>query len=163
MNALLFIVALVGLSLLVYSLFEISVYGELYFDRDYYCIERFRKAQKATDLVSVLHNIAKGFFGFVLVYYAIVMLKSLEVNPKWILLTSFSLYCMDAMVSLFVVWKYSLKNQKESIMQQWKTQKRVTADNDHEVNMYRAAVRVTKHPLQIIIMVSALLIISFLF
>ena len=34
---------LLGLSSLIYSFFEIRVWGSLYFDRDTYCVEKFRK------------------------------------------------------------------------------------------------------------------------
>lgn len=58
---------LLGLSTLVYSFFEIRVWGGLYFERDYHCIERFRKQNKVTDLVSCIHNIAKCAFGLAVV------------------------------------------------------------------------------------------------
>lgn len=51
---------LLGLSMLIYSFFEIRVWGSLFFDRDTYCIEKYRKATKA-------HNITKCVFGFTLI------------------------------------------------------------------------------------------------
>ena len=55
-----------GLSTFIYSLFEIRVWGSLYFDRDTYCIEKFRKDTKTTDLVSCMHNMTKCVFGLTL-------------------------------------------------------------------------------------------------
>ncbi len=58
---------LLGVSLLVYSLCELRVWGGLFFDRDIYCIEKFRATEKAADLVSCWHNVAKGVFGFLVI------------------------------------------------------------------------------------------------
>ena len=58
---------LLGLSILIYSFLEIRVWGSLYIDRDIYCIEKFRKTTKATDLVSCMHNITKCVFGITLI------------------------------------------------------------------------------------------------
>ena len=121
---------LLGLSMLIYSFFEIRVYGSLYFDRDVYCIEKFRKSTKATDLVSCIHNIAKCAFGFTLI---IVGLK------RWMPESSYAVVGASA--------------------NQWHTQKHITPENNHEVNLYRGAVRVTQqYPKHIVAMGACMLV-----
>ena len=59
---------LLGISTLIYSFYELRVWGSLYFDRDIYCIEeKYRKVTKATDLVNCVHNMTKSVFGFTLI------------------------------------------------------------------------------------------------
>ena len=53
---------LLGISTLIYSFFELRVWGSLYFDRDTYCIEKYRKVTKATDLVSCVHNMTQSVY-----------------------------------------------------------------------------------------------------
>ena len=55
-----------GVIILIYSFLEAGVWSSLYFDRDVYCIEKFRKITKATDLVSCVHNLAKCPFALAL-------------------------------------------------------------------------------------------------
>ena len=157
------LIALLGISLLFYSLLESRVYGSLYFDRDHYCIERFRRAQKATDIASCCHNVAKGCFGFLLVAIGLTRFAARDVNLDGIFLMGFSLSCLDALVLELTTRCYHLKETREAIMQQWKSQKRVTAENDHEVNMYRAARRLTvTYPRHLVAMGCGLLIIKLL-
>lgn len=146
---------LLGLSMLIYSFFEIRVYGSLYFDRDVYCIEKFRKSTKATDLVSCIHNIAKCAFGFTLI---IVGLKRWMPESSYAvvgasLLVSFAILVLDVLVLEGVTRALRLKEIRTSIANQWHTQKHITPENNHEVNLYRGAVRVTQqYPKHIIAM-----------
>lgn len=146
---------LLGLSMLIYSFFEIQTYGALYFDRDYYCIEKFRKSTKATDLVSCIHNIANCAFGFTLI---IVGLKRWMPESSYAvvgasLLVSFAILVLDVLVLEGVTRALRLKEIRTSIANQWHTQKHITPENNHEVNLYRGAVRVTQqYPKHIIAM-----------
>ena len=157
------LITLLGISLLFYSLLESRVYGSLYFDRDHYCIERFRKAQKATDMASFCHNMAKGCFGFLLVAIGLTRLAARDVNLGGVFFTGFILTYLDAIVLEFTIRRYRLRETRDAIMRQWDSQKRVTAENDHEVNMYRAARRLTvTYPRHLVAMGLGLLIINIL-
>ena len=144
MTFLLVLMIILGLSFFVYSLLESSVYGQLYFDENYYCIEKFRKPKKAADAVSFLHNMAKAYFGALMIAVAVVRLAGKDVPYLGdVVLTGFALVCLDALVSQTVIRMYKMKELRDGIKHQWRTQKHVTPENNHEVNMYRGAVRLT--------------------
>jgi hypothetical protein len=66
-------------------------------------------------------------------------------------LAGFALVFLDAVVSEAVIRCFKMKDLRDAIWHQWKTQKYVTPENDHEVNMYRGAERITrKYPRHIV-------------
>ena len=157
------LMTIMGLSLLVYSFFETSAYGSLYFDRDYHCIEKFRKAEKAADLAACCHNVAKGYFGLVLMLLGLARLFQREMLLDNMMVVAFVLTCLDVLVLEVTTRKYGLKDVKESILGQWRKQKRISAEHDHEVNMYRAARRLTvTYPRHLVAMGCGLLLIKIL-
>ena len=157
---------LVGLSTLVYSCFEIHVWGGLYFDRDSYCIEKFRKITKATDLVSCMHNITRCVFGFTM------MLAGMR---RWMPETSlglvystltvcFAFLVLDILVVEGSTRACKLRELRFAIQQQWRVEKHISPEHNHEVNLYRGTVRVTQqYPKQIIAMGACMIFLQLFF
>jgi len=146
---------LLGLSMIVHSFFEIRVYVSLYSDRDYHCIEKFRKSTKATDLVSLMHNISKFAFGFAMIVIGLRrwMPESSFAVVRASLLVSFAVLAIDVLVLEGVTRAHGLNGIRTAIENQWRKQKHVTPENDHEVNLYRGTVRVTQqYPKHIVAM-----------
>jgi hypothetical protein len=154
---------LLGLSTILYSFFEIRVWGSLYFARDYHCIERLRRQTKLTDLVSCMHNAAKCVFGIVLL---VAGLKRWIPEGNWglvqmLLVVSFILLVTDVLVLEGTTRAKNLRELRLSIEKQWHSEKRYGPEHDHEVNLYRGTVRVTQqYPRHIIIMGVCMLVIT---
>ena len=154
---------LLGLSTVLYSFFEIQTWGSLYFARDYYCIERLRRQTKLTDLVSCVHNVAKCAFGIVLL---VAGLKRWIPEGNWglvnmLLVVSFFLLVADVLVLEGATRVKSLRELRLSIEKQWHAEKRFGPEHDHEVNLYRGTVRVTKdYPKHIIVMGACMIVIT---
>lgn len=155
---------LLGLSSLIYSFFEIRVWGSLYFDRDTYCVEKFRKDTKATDLISCMHNMTKCVFGFTLIVAGLkrwMPVSSLGLVYT-LLIICFALLVLDILVIEGSTRARKLRELRSSIEQQWNTEKRISPEHDHEVNLYRGAVRVTrKYPKHIIAMGASMIFVQF--
>lgn len=157
---------ILGISVLVYSFFEIRVWGSLYFDRDYYCIERMRKQTKLADALSVLHNAVKLFFGITVIVTALRRWIPVENQAlaHMVLLVSFGLLVVDILALEGFTRARGLRELRDGIRQQWKKEKRISADHDHEVNLYRGTVRVTEtYPKHVITMVICIGIMQLLF
>lgn len=154
---------LLGLSMLIYSLFEVRVWGSLYLERDTYCIEKFRKTTKITDLISCLHNTTKCVFGFTLI---VVDLKRWMSVPNTgianiALIICFVMLVLDMLVGELLTQARGLRELRSSIERQWHNEKRITQEHDHEVNLYRGIVRVTqRYPRHIIAMWVSMLILQ---
>lgn len=157
---------LLGISTLVYSFFEIRVWGSLYFDRDYLCIERFRAQNKVTDLVSCIHNATKLVFGLVLVMAGLRRWMPVE---NWGLahtaaLVSFALLIVDVLTLEGATRLRGLRELRDEIKAQWKKEKRISKEHDHEVNMYRGTVRVTEqYPRHVLVMGGSMVILLLFF
>lgn len=155
-----------GLSTFIYSLFEIRVWGSLYFDRDTYCIEKFRKDTKTTDLVSCMHNMTKCVFGFTLMAAGLkrwMPVASLG-SAYTLLIVCFALLVLDILVVEGYTRARKLRELRSSIEQQWNTEKRISPEHDHEVNLYRGTVRVTqKYPKHIIAMGAGMFFLQIIF
>ena len=144
---------LLGASLLVYSLCELRVWGGLLFDRDSYCIEKFRATEKAADLVSCWHNVAKGVFGLLVILAGLrPWLPDAGIVGR-VFLASFALLATDMLAVEVVSRTRKLREVRVAIAQQWKAQKRISAEHNHEVNLYRDAGRLTQsYPKHIVAM-----------
>lgn len=157
---------LLGSSMLTYSFFEIRVWGSLYFDRDTYCIEKYRKLTKATDMVSCMHNITKFVFGFTLIVAGLTrwMPVSNIGIAYTLLLVSFALLILDVIVVEGSTQVLKFRELRSSIEQQWRKEKRITHEHDHEVNIYRGTVRVTQlYPKHIIAMGVGMIVLRMFF
>lgn len=154
---------LLGISTLIYSFFELRVWGSLYFDRDTYCIEKYRKVTKATDLVSCVHNMTKSVFGFTLIVAGLKCWMPVA-NMKLAyaaLIVCFALLVLDVLVVEGFTRARKLRELRSSIEQKWSKEKRVTPEHDHEVNLYRGTVRVTQqYPKHIIAMGACMIVLS---
>ena len=160
------IIILLGISTLIYSFFEIRVWGSLYFDRDTFCIEKYRKMTKTTDLVSCMHNITKCVFGITLVIAGLRrwIPESNNDMVNTIVVTSYALLILDVIIVEGSTRTRKLRDLRSSIEKQWRKEKRVTPEHDHEVNLYRGTVRVTqKYPKHIIAMGASLIVLQLFF
>lgn len=146
----------IGSFIFVTSMFNCATYGALVFDRNYFCPEKYRKVQKATDIVSIVHNVTGMAFGAFVMAFSILhatVLKGGEYNVNLIhslYRISLILTAIDITVCLYLSYKHKMANVRDEIWKQWDTQKVVTKDNDHEVNLYRGCKRITTvYPYQI--------------
>lgn len=149
------LMVLAGVIILICSFLEAGVWSSLYFDRDVYCIEKFRKITKATDLASCVHNLTKCPFALVLTIAGL---------TRWIpesnlgivhttLVVSYVLLVLDVIMVEAFTRALRLANLRSSFERQWHKEKKVSPEHNHEVNLYRGVVRVTRtFPRQIIIM-----------
>lgn len=157
---------IIGLPVLLFSFGEIKVWGGLYFERDYRCVERLRRTTKSTDLVSLVHNVAKGSFGLVLVVAGLrrwIPVEHLGVVYT-VLVVSVCLLAVDAALMEGVTRARGLKAVRDSLEKQWKGQKRLSPDHNHEVNLYRGTVRVTReYPKDILVMTAWMLLLQIFF
>ena len=136
------IISIIGIGISLYAFLEVSVWGGLYFDRDYYCIEKYRKLQKQCDLISAFHNVVVSYFGILIAFTGLIIaLNRDDVNLNPWFIVSFVFFVIDEII-LYSCRFTEINKVKVAIKHQWDTQKRVSSENDHEVNMYRGAVRV---------------------
>ena len=146
---------LLGVSTLMCSFFEARVWGCLYLDREAICIGKYLKTTKATDLVSCVHNVIKCAFGLILILAGLKpwMPESSAGMVHAAMVVCFAMLVLDILAMEGSARLFRLKELRSSIERQWSTEKRVSAEHDHEVNAYRGAVRVThRYPVQIIAM-----------
>ena len=131
-----------------YAACEVYSFSELYFARDYYCLEKFRKKQKVTDLLSIFYN----FFVMIFTIFFIILIAEIfgdmyytleDFNHKfyWATLILGVLTTVTLEVSKK---KYSLAEEKENIHAQWDKEKVFNKEHDHEVNLYRGCKSVTE-------------------
>lgn len=156
---------LLGLSILIYSFLEIRVWGSLYIDRDIYCIEKFRKTTKATDLVSCMHNITKCVFGITLIVVGVERWMTVPNTgiANTLLIVSYVMLVLDIVVVELLTQFSRLRELRSSIERQWHNEKRITQEHDHEVNLYKGIVRVTqRYPRHIITMGVCMIILQIL-
>lgn len=119
-------------------------------DRDIYCPEQFKKAEKATDVSAVLHHIDLMVYGFIMLIIGVSRLTPTEIVVKPLIggLTVLSL--SDFLLILYVERRYKLKNMKEEIQEKWRREKvfKDAERHNHEVNMFRAVNRLETYKKQ---------------
>ena len=91
----------------------------------------------------------------------------MPVSNIWIttivLLVCFAMLVLDVLVVEGFTRVCKLKELRSSIEQQWHKEKRVTPEHDHEVNIYRGTVRVTRqYPKHIIAMGAGMIFLQIL-
>ena len=166
MNVLNFILFLIGGVIFISSMFNCGTYGALFFDRNYYCIEKFREIQKATDLIGIIHWFTCMMFAAFLMFYTVNNFKYNVENNDFVL-NMFWFTCMvfaalDMLVSGLLITKHKMTTVRDDIMHQWKTQKHITKENNHEVNLYNGCKHVTvDYPKQTSFIVITLIIFNF--
>lgn len=148
-----FVILVIGIFIFFYSLFETYTWSCLYFDRNYYCSDKYRRLQKLTDLMSIYHNLVMMMFGIFIIIYGIQNLTSIsdidDVNTffyRWIILTCF----FDNIFLIFLSIKYNLKDIIYGIETKWKKEKKFTKEHNDEVNLYKGCKRIFKiYPWQV--------------
>ena len=138
-----------GIFVFLYSIIEASIYSSLYFDRAIYCPEKFVIKEKASDIVSIIHYLVLVVFGVSCFLTGYNFIHAVDYNIlKNIVLICCGFSVVDVLLMFFVDKKYEIKKTAENIQTQWKTQKKITDEHNHEVNMYRAAKRFEKYKKQ---------------
>lgn len=138
MNFVVFIITVVGLYGFVTKLSAAGASLELYSERNYTCPEKFRKDQKRSDVVHAVNCFFLAFYAAVLLFYGITFLfsASFALSPKFLLMIAiFSIF--HTVVNKVVISKLGLGDKMSEIMEQWKSQKKITDTNDDEVRLYR--------------------------
>lgn len=146
------IIVIAGAFIMIYNFFEIRVWGGLYFDRTTLCAERLRSLTQACDLVSVWHSASKSAFGIAMVMSGV---NRWVLVPEWglvngVYVASAVMLLVDVFVMGGVTRARKLREVRAGIEEQWKKQKRLSHEHNHEVNLHRGTVRVTEsYPRQI--------------
>lgn len=138
MNFLVFIITVIGLYGFVTKMSAAGASLELYSERNYTCPEKFRKEQKLSDVVHAVNCFFLAFYAAVLLFYGITFLFSttFALSPKFLLVVAvFSVF--HTIVNKFAISKLGLVDKMSEIMEQWKSQKKITDTNDDEVRLYR--------------------------
>lgn len=141
-------ILIVGVGISLYAFLEISVWGSLYFDRDYRCIEKYRKLQKRSDIISAIHNLFISYSGIVVVFAGVTLLfNRSDINLDWWFFIALVGLVIDRVILQLSIKKWGMLDIKNEIKNMWKKNKKASAENDHEVNMYRGAERICdKYP-----------------
>lgn len=148
MNFILGLIFFVFIFVGFYAACEVYSFSELYFARDYYCVEKFRKKQKVTDLLGIFYN----FFVMIFTIFFIILIGEVFGN-KYYIYEDFNykfywatliLGVLTAFVLEFFKKKYSLVEEKENIHAQWDKEKVFNKEHDQEVNLYRGCKNVTE-------------------
>ena len=133
-----FFVLIAGVYLTIFKTVYVVGYMQLYQMEDYNCIQRFRKTKKTLDILASLYNASLAFLG---IDFLVVFTLSMDYGQNHfmavVINTIATLLLFSVLtVILFCDFHFKFSEQKDSILNQWKTQKSVTKDNDHEVRMY---------------------------
>lgn len=130
-----FFVLITGVYLTIFKMVYVVGYIQLYQMEDYNCIPRFRKSKKVLDILASVYNASLVFLG---IDFLVVFTLSMDYGHNHFIAvvvntitTLFLFTVLTAIIICDLHFKFS--EQKEAILDQWKTQKRVTPDNDHEV------------------------------
>lgn len=138
MNILVFIISAIGLYGFITKLSAAGATLQLYFERDYTCPESFRGTQKKSDLLHSANCFMVSLYAVILLAYGLVYLfRSSAAFAPAVLLYACMVNVLHIVVNEQFLVKSGLKEKMNSIMNQWKTQKRITKNNDDEVRLYR--------------------------
>lgn len=151
----LYVIALIiGIGISSYAFFEISMWGGIYFEREYLCVEKFRKKQKLCDAISAFHNLFMCYGGFLIVLSSLKLLFGItNFDMKIWFIIGFVVTVLDWLMLYIVNKKAGLTIIKENLLKQWHTQKKLTDIHNQEVNLYRGCNRITeKYPKNIIML-----------
>ena len=133
-----FFVLITGVYLTIFKMVYVVGYIQLYQMEDYTCIPRFRKIKKFLDLLASVYNASFVFLGIDLL---VVSSLSMDYGQNHFLAvvvnTIATLFLFTVFTALIICdLHFKLSDQKLAIENQWKIQKCVSADNDHEVRCY---------------------------
>ena len=150
---------IIGIGISSYAFFEIVMWGGIYFERQYICIDKFMKPQKFCDAISAIHNLFASYVGFVVVASSLILLFGRDVDMTVWFIIGFIVMAIDWIMLYIVRKKSDLVMIKNNILTQWHTQKKISDIQNHEVNMYRGCVRVTeKYPKNILLFLGVMVV-----
>ena len=134
-----FFILIVGIYLIIFKSSYVIGYIQLYQMEDYYCIERFRKSKKVLDLMTSVYNASWVFFGLNLLVVSTFAMDFRENLFLAIVLNTIStLFFLTLWAAYMLIGHFmKFRDQMNAIKEQWKTQHRISEDNDHEVRNYR--------------------------
>ena len=135
-----FFVLIAGVYFIVFKSTQVIRYIQLFQMEDYYCIERFRKTKKVLDIMASLYNNASWvFFGLDLLVVSTFAMDFRDNHFLAIVLNTIStLFFLTLWAAfIFIGQTLKLREQKDTIKEQWRTQGRISPDNDYEVRNYR--------------------------
>ena len=134
-----FFVLIAGVYFIVFKSTQVIGYIQLFQMEDYYCIERFRKTKKVLDIMASLYNASWVFFGLDLLVVSTFAMDFRDNHFLAIVLNTIStLFFLTLWAAfIFIGQALKLREQKDAIKEQWRTQGRISPDNDHEVRNYR--------------------------
>ena len=133
-----FFILITGGYLTIFKMVHVVGYIQLYQMEDYNCIPRFRKSKKVLDILASLYNAALVFLGIdLLVVFTFSMNYGQNHFLAVVVNTIATLFLFTVFTALIICdLHFKLSEQKMAIENQWKTQKCVSSDNDHEVRCY---------------------------
>ena len=122
----------------IFKMVHVVGYIQLYQMEEYTCIPRFRKIKKLLDLLASVYNASFVFLGIdLLVVLSLAMDYGQNHFLAVVVNTIATLFLFTVFTALIICdLHFKLSDQKLAIENQWKTQKCVSADNDHEVRCY---------------------------
>jgi len=138
MNFIVFIITIVGLYGFVTKMSAGAASLELFTERNYTCPEPFRRDQKRSDILHAINCFILGIYAVTLLMYGLVFLFSSTaiLSPKILLIVAgFSI--LHTVFNKIIISRLGLFDKMNGIMEQWKTQKKITDTNDDEVRLYR--------------------------
>ena len=153
---------LVGIFTLLRSSGQVYVYSMLYFDRDTYCVEKFRKDSKTSDIVQCVHNTVKAEYGITLILIGLTQWMGWTNVACTAIVVCFALLAVSILLAETFSAAYGYRNIIRSIKAQWKAQEHISPDHNHEVNLYRNLMFVTKNiPLEVLAMAISIFALRF--
>lgn len=160
------IVFIIGIFITTYSMFDAISWSNLYFDRDYYCPEEYRKTQKTTDILSVFHNIVMMTVGFGVIIFGLQNLTTIfniEKINDLVFPLIITLCFIDNILQIFISQRNKFEDIVNELAVKWKKEKRYSKSHNDEVNLYRGCKRIMwNYPWQATIGVIVITIIIFL-
>lgn len=150
MKLLNYLFVILGLYILLKSIFDVRMYGELFCDRNTFANERYRKQERSADIASIIHSMYLLSYGFVLF---VVGGGGAATVPGRGLLTLFLVMVLmsvlDFSMILYTEKRHGLKQVEEQIRAKWKREKVFDREvHDDEVNMVRAVERLERFKTQ---------------
>lgn len=155
----------IGIFIFLYSFFDANIYASLFGDRSIYCPEQYKKAEQASDVSAVVHNIYLMLYGAAMVIIGLFEYISGFISMEFFIFIAMIVSVFDVVFMLFVEHIYNMDGIKESIKEKWKKEK-VFKDaelHNHEVNMYRAVNRFQRYKKESCISMGFMLILLLFF
>lgn len=129
------ILLIIGIFLFFRDLFDTKIYLELYLER-WRVPEEMRPLLGHATLVLALKHFATAVFGVVLMVFGVCRLAEAEVSPSFPIL-GMALMAISLLVTIIFVRVNRVPDKILAIETQWRKEKRISPNHNHEVNLYR--------------------------